>query len=134
MPLRRCSDQGNIGLHEFYEEAKTYPASKAMAIEMQKIVAWLDHTFPETKLFGLTSHYNLLLLSEDISYANKYVKITADPIRYYIDYLMPQEIAPWKGAWVTGWTDNLEDAKKYILIGMKNSKGWEESEELKKHF
>jgi len=130
MPIKRCKDQSRISLIEFYEELKSNPATKNTGEEMQKIVRWLNEYFVEKEIYGLTSHSRLILLSEDKSSSPSYVIISADPIKYYIEYLMPYEVSPWERAYVSGWTDNLEDAKKYIIIGMKNSKGWRDSNEL----
>ena len=45
---------------------------------------------------------------------------------------MPDDKKPWDNATVTGVTTTLEDAKKYLLISMKESGGWQDNNELEK--
>jgi hypothetical protein len=48
----------------------------------------------------------------------------------YFEYLMPAEKAPWPGATVRGTAGSLAEAKKYLLIAMKESGGWPNNREL----
>jgi len=127
MPIKKCKDQDYSTLQEFYTDPKV---PKPIGEATLKLISWLNETFKTTEIFGLTSHYRLVLLSENSSSANSNVIISAMGIRYYFEYLIPTEEAPWEHAHITGFTDNFEDAKKYILLCIKKSKGWESSVEL----
>jgi hypothetical protein len=76
-------------------------------------------------LFGLTSHYRLCLRAQDTPEAAWFVIVSAlDKWNYYVEYLMPQSMAPWPGAYVRGEARSEDEAVKMILTAMEKSEGW----------
>ncbi|HYD92328.1 MAG TPA: hypothetical protein VEA37_12675, partial [Flavobacterium sp.] len=93
----------------------------------------------ETKIYGLTSHARLLLLNRDSSLSPWYVAIngfetTPGGLRneYYIEFLMTSDKQPWPSAKIKGSTTSIDELKKYVIIAMIETKGWTDSEELKR--
>lgn len=76
-------------------------------------------------VYGLTSHYHLYLLAQDTAQSSCLVSVIAgDKQHYYIEYLIPESIAPWPKAWVRGEAHSEDDAVSMILIAMEKSEGW----------
>ncbi|WP_123849577.1 hypothetical protein [Chitinophaga lutea] len=93
----------------------------------------IDQLFVETALWGLTSHYDLVILPKDDWKSDWYVKVLASSFgEYRFEYLLPENKRPWKNAVVIGVATNLAEAKKYLLIAMLESEGWQGNTELKK--
>jgi hypothetical protein len=79
----------------------------------------------ERRAWGLTSHYQLCLLAEDDWKTPRLVTIGAlDHWNFFIEYLMPERLAPWPGARVTGQAESEDDAIRMILTAMARSEGW----------
>ncbi len=99
---------------------------------MLKFVEMLNENFKKTKIWGLTSHSRLILQNEDNWDSKWFVIIEALGNEYYFEYLITDDKKPWENATVKGVTRNLVDAKKYLLISMKDSGGWNNNLELKR--
>lgn len=141
MPLIQCSEQKRQSLEEFYkslipDKIKTFAD---VGSPMLKVIKLINETFQETTIYGLTSHATLLLLNKDSSFCPRFVSLKGiEPSpngqrnEYHIEYLMTSDQQPWADARVTGGTTSLEELKNYILIAMTESKGWADSDELKR--
>ena len=136
MPLKRSSEQPNKTLIEFYNELTSLDHTNVESFigrSMLSFIEMVNQTFKETELFGLTSHYRLILKAKDLPGGDWLVTISCYGTKEFeINYLMPDDISPWKFARVHGLASNLEIAKKYLIIAMTNSRGWGDSEELKR--
>jgi len=47
-----------------------------------------------------------------------------DKRNYFIEYLMPEHVAPWAHAYVRGTALSEDDAVRMILTAMEKSGGW----------
>jgi len=122
MQLQRCSDQKHATLEEFYSE---FRKQSQIGETMLALIARLRRLEDQRKVWGLTSHERLCLLSQDSWETPWFVKIVAlDPRNYFIEYLMPERVAPWKNAYVTGEACSEDDAIRMIFIAMEKSEGW----------
>jgi hypothetical protein len=98
---------------------------------MLGVVELINKTFLETRIYGLTSHAHLLLLSKDDRKSDLFVVIIATGLKeFHIEYLLPEDKRPWTDARVKGATKSIEEFKKYIVIAMSESLGWRDSSEL----
>jgi hypothetical protein len=96
---------------------------------MLALIAGLRAVPDERRLWGLTSHERLCLLSENTSRSPWYVIFVAlDTDNVSVEYLMPSEDAPWPDAYVRGHASSVDDAVRMILIGMDRSGGWPTSQ------
>ena len=133
MPIRRNTDQKSKTLTEFYTEVKNESniVSKGIGTLMLNWIERINSEFIETEIWGLTSHYHLILQTENDYTSKTYVILTTGMDEYHIEYLIPKESEPWENAYVKGATKSLETAMKMLKTAMLNSKGWSESSELK---
>lgn len=133
MPITICSLQKQQSLEAVYA-ALVNDAHSAVWAEIgytMLALEMINATFPETPLWGLTSHDRLVLLNNDDAYSSWWVIISCmGQKEIYFEYLMPAEKAPWPGATVRGTAGSLAEAKKYLLIAMKESGGWPNNREL----
>jgi hypothetical protein len=121
MPIRRNSEQGNISLEEFYQRF-----DKKIAKRMLPFLGLINQIFQETQLWGLTSLNRLVIQNSDNSNSDWFVIVYNGGMdEYYFEYLLPERKRPWKQATVQGEAKSLEEAKKYLLIAMRESEGWE---------
>lgn len=132
MPLLRCSEQRRQSLEEFYSgwTLESNPVSVRIGESMLGVVALINTTFTETKIYGLTSHAHLLLCTEDHAPHEWYISIIANGQEYCIEYKMTKERQPWEGAVIKGGTKSLEEFRNFIIIALVESGGWERTEEL----
>jgi hypothetical protein len=124
MRLTRCKDQKSATLDEFYTEISeqdTRECGKAMLDLIARLRALPD----EKHVFGLTSLLRLCLLAEDTYKSPWFVIISAlDKRNYFIEYRMPDDIAPWPDAFVRGKARSEDDAVRMIITAMEKSGGW----------
>lgn len=133
MPIKRCSDQNPISLEAFYQGLIDTSTNhyKEVGKRMIDIVKVINQTFKETMLWGLTSHARLVIQSEDSWESAWYVIISSIGMEeYYIEYLMPEDKSPWKNAMVRAQAQNLEEAKRLLIIAMNESEEWKGNKEL----
>lgn len=134
MPLLGNSKQNKeITLEEFYRElaANEDPVSSKIGDTMLNVIGKINDMFKQTVIWGLTSHYHLVLQNEDNWKSDWLVKVICiGTDEYYVEYLVPKNKAPWENAYVKGVAQNLPDAVKYLLLAMKQSNGWSENSEL----
>lgn len=133
MPIRRNTDQKSKSLTEFYTEVQNESniVSKGVGTLMLDWIERINSDFIETEIWGLTSHYHLILQTENDYTSKTYIILTTGMDEFHIEYLIPKESEPWENAYVKGATKSLETAMKMLKTAMLNSKGWNESSELK---
>src|SRR6476660_3789602 len=99
MHLARCSDQQST-LDDFYRKLSVSDeaVSRQIGETMLSLLARLRALPDDRRVWGLTSHYQLVLLAAD-SYQTPWLVIVGvlDERNYFIEYLMPNEVAPWPG-------------------------------------
>lgn len=141
MPLIRCSEQKRKTLEEFYKELIPDRVNTFADVgsAMLNVLRLINDTFKETKIFGLTSHATLLLLNKDSSLSPWFIALNGFETapngqrnEYYIEYLMTPDKQPWSDARIKGSTSSIDELKKYLIIAMIETRGWTDSEELKR--
>lgn len=139
MPIIRRSEQKRQTLEDFYKEFIPKPEDVFgdVGTPMLEVLDFLNLSFENTIVYGLTSHDHLLLFNSDKS-DDYYVSIVGYKSKYYnefiIEYLLPSDKSPWEGAVVRGVTRQMEDFKKMIIISMTESGGWKDNPELEDRF
>ncbi len=126
MTVITSKSQSTNGLKEFYLEASkdddftTKEIGKAMLMWIEGI----EQALPELQIWGLTSHYKLVLMATETYHGDWSVIIIGQKGNYRVDYLIPKENAPWENAYVTGETTNFEEALKMTLTGIEKCGAW----------
>jgi hypothetical protein len=135
MPIISSSDQKSKTLEEFYGELLS---DKATIVEneigktMLSFISMVNNTFIDTILFGLTSHYSLVIQRTDNWRDNWFVRVNSiGDKKFQFKYQMPEAKSPWKYAIVYGEANDIEEAKNFLIIAMKESEGWEGNRELR---
>ncbi len=140
MPIIQCSEQSKQSLEDFYKSLIPDRVTKFADVgsPMLKVIKLINDTFKETVIYGLTSHSTLKLQNENSTVSTHYVALNGlgtkpdgQDDEYYIEYLMTTDKQPWPNACVKGGTKSLDELKRYIIIAMIESKGWQDSMELK---
>ena len=129
MNLTRCRDQKSKTLDEFYKEISEHDSAtdRDGGKAMLDLIARLRALPDERHVYGLTSLYRLCFLAEDTWQSPWFVIVAAlDKRNYFIEYLMPEDEAPWAKAYVRGEANSEDDAVRMILIGMEKSGGWQQ--------
>lgn len=69
MPFRRASEQTRNDLRSHYEELAgcDHPEAARSGALMIELIGQMENVFSEIPVFGLTSHYHLMLLAADDS-------------------------------------------------------------------
>lgn len=127
MNIHRCSEQGSESLDTFYDHFLTGPdpIKAHIARETLATLRLLRAQRPGTTAYLLTSHLGLLFLAEDRAGAESFVRLECMGPGFAIEYRMPEDLAPWPGAWVKGRARTAEEALEYTLIAMERSRGWD---------
>lgn len=136
MPIIRYSGQKSKTLEEFYQELTgedstflEHETGKAML----EFISMVNQTFTKTILYGVTSHYALVIQATDNWEDDWYVTVySLGDKRFYFEYRMPKEQSPWNYAIVKGKANTIEEAKDYLIIAMTESNGWTNNKELKR--
>ena len=127
MHLVRCHDQKSKTLDEFYKEISEHDGAVDHEIgkTMLSLLARLRALSDGRCVWGLTSHYRLVLLAQD-SYETPWFVIIAvlDSRNYFVEYLMPEHVAPWPQAYVRGEARTEDDAVQMVVTAMEKSEGW----------
>ncbi|TAK94548.1 MAG: hypothetical protein EPO07_16570 [Verrucomicrobia bacterium] len=127
MHLTRCKDQKSASLDEFYKEVSELDnyTNREGGKAMLDLIARLRALPNERHVFGLTSHHRLCLLATDTYRSPWFVIISAlDKRNYFVEYLMPEHIAPWPHAYVKGEASSEEAAIQMIVAAIEKSEGW----------
>lgn len=136
MPIIRSSDQKSKTLEEFYKELTS---NKATVVEneigkvMLSFISMINDTFIDTTLYGLTSHYSLVIQRTDNQEGGWYVTVySIGDKKFQFEYKMTETKSPWNYAVVKGQANTIEEAKDLLIIAMTESEGWTDNKELKK--
>lgn len=141
MPIARNSDQGGT-LEEFYQEIAAREKQQYNTLEgiiglgkaTLHLLARINELFPTTQLWGLTSLGHLVIQHADDWQTDWFIRITGGLLgEYQFEYLLPPDRRPWPGAYVRGEAPTLVDAERYLLIAMRECRGWENNAELAAH-
>ena len=127
MHLSRCKDQGKRTLEEFYTEIteSENAVSRDIGTVMLHLITRLRALPNDRHVFGLTSHLRLCLLAEDSWKSPWFAIVSAlDKRNYYVEYLMPERMAPWPRAYVKGEARSEDEAVRMIETAIENSEGW----------
>lgn len=130
MEITRVSSQCPETLEEFYEDVLVrgglVQGHKSSA--MLKLLNHLRHHVAGPRLFGVTSHFSLNLVSGDDDSLPTIVHVDAqgsivddDGYGYYIAYPMRPEDAPWPEAEVQGYARDVQTAGVMISEALKRS-------------
>ncbi|KFF19665.1 hypothetical protein [Chryseobacterium sp. JM1] len=136
MPIVRRFEQKKATLEEFYKEFIPKPEDQIGdgGTPMLEVMESINSMFKETVLYGLTSHASLLLFNNDHKDSDYYIVINAFRSNYYgeyrIEYVIPGNDSPWKGATVNGASRTLAEFEKMIIISMYKSGGWKNNIEV----
>ena len=128
MPIKKCSDQSPKTFKEFYTEVSTWPNQfREISKKMISFLDLIDDTFKETQLWGHTSHTNLVIQNKDLTCSERLVIVENHGLdQYQFSYLLPKRKRAWEYARVHGGEGaNIKEAKKYLLIAMRESEAWE---------
>ena len=125
--LRAKSRSKSETLDEFYTRIgqQDHPVSRESGEAMLDLISRLRSLPDKRRVFGLTSLHRLCLLAEDTWQSPWFVIIYALNKRdYFIEYLMPKDVAPWHDAYVKGEAYSEDEAVQMILTAMDRSGGW----------
>jgi hypothetical protein len=132
MPLLQHPDQARENLRSFYTQDQWTGAYREMADSMLAFLDMMDELFPETMIWGMTSHLRIGMMSAPEQTNWHIIVAPHTGNSFFVEYLLPEAKAPWDNAWVRGEADNFESLKKYTLIAMKESGFWEGNKEVAK--
>lgn len=130
MHLTRCTDQKPKTLDEFFEDMsqQDHVVSREGGRAMLGLMARLRALPDSRQVYGLTSHHRLCLLAVDSYQSPWFVIISALNNRnYFVEYRMPDDVAPWPHAYVRGEARSEDDAVAMVVTAMEKSEGWSES-------
>ncbi|MGI4875384.1 MAG: hypothetical protein ACRYFX_29880 [Janthinobacterium lividum] len=98
---------------------------------MLRLLQRINELFVDTQLWGLTSLYRLVIQQADDWTSDWLVTIAAGmDSTYRLEYLLPASARPWPQATVHGEAETLAEAERYLLIAMRESRGWADNAEL----
>jgi hypothetical protein len=127
MQLTRCKDQHPQTPEEFYGELARRDNNTASqgSLAMLDLIKRLRALPIDREVFVLTSHARLVLLARD-TYESPWLVIVSalDRRNYHVEYLMPESIAPWPGAYVRGECDSEDETVRRIETAMHRCLGW----------
>jgi hypothetical protein len=127
MTLRRASCQSAGTVEAFYQRLaeSTHDDTAVLGRAMVTFLAHLAPLFEGRDIWGLTSHYHLVLLAEDDYRSAWLVRVIAQPgLGYEIRYRWSDGDAPWNEAQVSGFAATVEDAVRMVGVAMTRSRGW----------
>jgi hypothetical protein len=130
MHITRCRDQKSRTLDEFYSDLSVQenPVSRESGNAMLSLLTRLRARPEVWRAFGLTSHHRLCFHAEDDYRSPSFVTISVlDQRNYFVEYLMPERLAPWPNAYVKGEATPEEEAIAMVVRAMEQSGGWSKS-------
>lgn len=130
MPVQRCPEQTGLTIEEFYSEKEMGLRYACTGKPMLQFIAMINALFPETLLFGMTSHFRLRIQKEDLPGLDWFVIVSAVASDFYFEYLMPEQKAPWKNAYYAEQPPHWTKQKKYLLTAMNECGAWRHHAEL----
>lgn len=136
MPITRSSEQKSETLEEFYKELTSNTVTlveNEIGKSILSFISMVNETFIETTLYGLTSHYALLIRATDKWADDWFVTVySIGEKKFQFEYKMTETKSPWKYAIVKGQANNIDEARSYLIIAMTESEGWKGNTELSK--
>ncbi len=136
MPIIRYSGQKSMTLEEFYQELMNGESTfieNEIGKAMLEFISMVNLTFTKTILYGVTSHYSLVIQATDNWEDDWLVTVySIGDRRFQFEYQMPKEQSPWDYAVVKGEANTIDEAKDFLIIAMIESEGWPDNEELRK--
>lgn len=136
MPIIRSSDQKSKTLEEFYKEltgSNSSVVENEIGMAMLEFISMVNQTFKNTTLYGLTSHYSLVIQATDNWEDGWFVTVySIGDKKFQFEYKMTETKSPWKYAIVKGQANTIDEAKSYLIIAMTESEGWKSNTELNK--
>jgi hypothetical protein len=136
MPIIRSSDQKSKTLEEFYKELTSENATvveNKIGKAMLEFISMVNETFKNSTLFGLTSHYSLVIQATDKWDDDRFVTVySIGGNKFQFEYKMTETKSPWKYALVKGQANTIDEARSYLIIAMTESEGWKGNIELSK--
>lgn len=133
MPISRSSFQRKQSLKDFYLEFTAHQNEVFAngAKQMIEFIKIIDETFEITQIWAHTSHARLAIQPNNDELLTNYIYISNIGVNeFYFEFKLPKERSPWIDAWVKGTANSLEEAKRYLIISMKESGQWKNNEEL----
>lgn len=122
MNLIRSKDQPSATIEEFYSRISNPPE---LGPAMLSLIERLRAVPEPVEVYGLTSHERLCLLPADSSAASwPVIFIALDFRNYFVEYLVPEKLAPWPNAYMRGEAQSENQAVEMILTAMRNSGAW----------
>lgn len=136
MPIIRSSDQKSKTLEEFYKELISDNATvveNEVGKAMLEFISMVNKTFTNTTLYGLTSHYSLVIQATDNWEDGWFVTVySIGDKKIQFEYKMSEKQSPWNYAVVKGQANTIDEAKDFLIIAMFESEGWSDNKELRK--
>lgn len=136
MPIIRSSDQKSKTLEEFYKELTSENATMVeneIGKAMLEFISMVNETFKNSTLFGLTSHYSLVIQATDNWEDGWFVTVySIGDKKFQFEYKMSEKESPWNYAIVKGQANTVSEAKDFLIIAMTESEGWSDNKELRK--
>jgi hypothetical protein len=135
MPFVRSLSQPSQSLEAFYNELLV-PGSiwETMQIgrAMLALIEQLQQQFVTTPLWGLTSHYHLLLQDQPYYDAsdNWGVLVIGNQSGYRVEYRLPTTTLLEPSVFLRGQASTTTEALAYIAVAMIESGGWQSTKEI----
>jgi len=118
---------GRTSLDDFYgpegylETVQRYPTQSAMLL----LIRALRADPAQLRAYAMTHMHQLRLRAIDDAAGPEFVRVMASSeYSYFVEFLMPEDQAPWPHAWVKGEATSTEDAKNMVLTAMRLSGTW----------
>jgi len=126
MPIRRSKSQPSKSLREFYDglENETEPHSGEVGNVMLKWIEGIEQALPNARIYGLTSHFHLILMPGETYEGPWAVRLIGNGMDYKVSLLMSEEDAPWPGAYVSGECQTFEQALAMSLLAIRSCGYW----------
>lgn len=98
---------------------------------MLEFISMVNQTYKNTTLYGLTSHYSLVIQATDNWEDGWLVTVySIGDKKFQFEYKMTETKSPWKYATVKGQANTIDEARSYLIIAMTESEGWKGNTEL----
>lgn len=112
MPIIRINSQPHDSLEGFYKElAKSDDVtSSQIGKTMIRWIERIEKKLPDAKIYGLTSHMQLILMPGETYREDWAVKLIGMDNHYSVQYLMPRKDSPWLNAYMTGEFTDFDEA------------------------
>ena len=127
MQLERCGAQRSGALDEYYAKLTTHDTEvdRSCGATMLDLIGRLRGLDKPNRAWGLTSVHRLCLLAQDDWKSPWYVIVSAlDRRNYWIEYLLPQDLAPWPDSYVRREARSEDEALHMIVAAIEKSGGW----------